>query len=208
MKFSKSGLASGYNTTWLKNRMKKDNSPVIGGLADEDAFDERPVSSSMTANKLRSNEVRTPFKSNSDSKSDSKKLTLQDVIRIEASKRTTKVNQVKKAQRTAQPVKQEAEEIPDVDNNPLKLTTKNVRSHHLPDFIHKDNRWTARFLPTAYYRLYISKAPFDEFSLGSLELPNIVQDIVKKIYGRDAGKYIVKGKSDPILLTVSFQSKI
>jgi len=43
---SKSGhLASGYDLTWLKKNMsrkRKDDEPVIGGLTDEDAYDERP----------------------------------------------------------------------------------------------------------------------------------------------------------------------
>ena len=85
----------------------------------------------------------------------------------------------------------------------VKLLTKTVRSHHLSDIVHKDTCWTASFLPTAYYRLYVSEAPFDEFSLGSLELPGIIQDIIKVVYGRDAGKYVVKGRLDPVLLTVS-----
>lgn len=84
----------------------------------------------------------------------------------------------------------------------LKLTTKTVRTHHLPDFAHNDTRWTTKFLPTAYYRLFVSNAPFDEFSLGSPELPNIIQELIRLIYGEDAGKYRVKGRHDPILLTV------
>ena len=85
----------------------------------------------------------------------------------------------------------------------VKLTAKTVRSHHLPDFIHKDARWTSKLLPTAYYRLYVSNAPFDEFMLSSQELPGIIQQLIKEVYDRDAGLYTVKGKADPILLTVS-----
>jgi hypothetical protein len=82
---------------------------------------------------------------------------------------------------------------------------KTVWNENLPDFIHRDNRWTTRLLPTAYYWLYVSKAPFDAFLLSSPELPNIVQDLIKLVYGGDAGKYNVNvnGKSDPILLNIS-----
>jgi hypothetical protein len=87
----------------------------------------------------------------------------------------------------------------------VKLTTKTVRNEHLPDVIHRDHHWMARLLPTAYYRLYVSKAPFDEFLLSSSELPNIVQYLIKLVYGSDASQYNVNvnGKSDPILLNVS-----
>lgn len=88
----------------------------------------------------------------------------------------------------------------------IKLTTKTVRSSHLPDFIHGDMRWTSQLIPTAYYRLFISNAPFDEFSLSSPGLPAIIQDLIRLIYGKDAGKYTVKGKQDPILLTVYYPS--
>jgi hypothetical protein len=87
----------------------------------------------------------------------------------------------------------------------VKLTTKTVWNEHLPDFIHRDNRWTTQLLPTAYYRLYVSKAPFNEFLLSFPELPNTVQDLIKLVYGSDASRYNVNmnGKSDPVLLNTS-----
>jgi hypothetical protein len=91
---------------------------------------------------------------------------------------------------------------PEIVSKAIKLTTKTVRSSHLPDFIHSDMRWASQFIPTAYYRLFISNAPFDEFSLSSPELPAIIQDLIQLIYGKNAGKYTVKGKQDPILLMV------
>lgn len=84
----------------------------------------------------------------------------------------------------------------------IKLTAKTVRSSHLPDFTRRDMRWANQLIPTAYYRLFVSDAPFDEFSLSSPELPAIIQDLVKLVYGDDAGKYTVKGRQDPILLMV------
>ena len=68
------------------------------------------------------------------------------------------------------------DEVGPIDN--LKLTTKTVRTYHLPDFIHKDNRWATKLLPTAYYRLFVSNAPFDEFMLSSPELPGIIQELI------------------------------
>ena len=91
-------------------------------------------------------------------------------------------------------------EVGPIDN--LKLTTKTVRTHHLPDFIHKDNCWVTKFLPTVYYWLFVSNALFDEFTLSSPELPGIIQELIQLIYGKDASKYIVQGKHDPILLMV------
>jgi hypothetical protein len=57
---SKSGrLASGYDPAWLKKtnaRNLKDDTLVVGGLTDDDIYDERPDPSNRdTWNKLRSN---------------------------------------------------------------------------------------------------------------------------------------------------------
>ena len=38
--------------------------------------------------------------------------------------------------------------------------------------------------------------------LSSPELPGIIQELNQLIYNKDASKYVVQGKHDPILLTV------
>jgi len=92
----------------------------------------------------------------------------------------------------------------DEDGNAIiRLMVKTVQNHHIPDFTHKDACWMSKLLPTAYHRLYVSHALFDESSLSSQELPGIIQELIKEFYDRDAGMYTVKGKTDPILLTVS-----
>ena len=55
-----------------------------------------------------------------------------------------------------------------------------------------DVRWTKQLLPTAYYRLYVSDAPFDEFSLSSKGLAGIAQVLIRSVYESDASLYVAE----------------
>jgi hypothetical protein len=79
------------------------------------------------------------------------------------------------------------------------LTANSVRISHLPEFTQVNSKWKKIFIPSLYRTLFYSKAPFQDFVLGSSKFISIVQDVVNRVYPEV--DYII-ARDDPILLLV------
>ncbi|KAH9018292.1 hypothetical protein EDB85DRAFT_1897238 [Lactarius pseudohatsudake] len=156
---SRGGLTGGTPTP-RDDSVLPDN--VLGGLADEDADSERPLSKmSKGRDVTRKNEIVRIADSDSE---------------VE----TTKISRVNVQAPFVGPVSHlkrkmvKSEPSFDSSSNSFKLND----SSNMPSFVMSD--WTTRFLPTLYHVLFCSEKPFHDFSKGSdlLKTVQMVLDVV------------------------------
>ncbi|KAH9177894.1 hypothetical protein EDB89DRAFT_1901994 [Lactarius sanguifluus] len=161
---SRGGLTGGTPTP-RDDSVLPDN--VLGGLADEDADSERPLSTmSKGRDVTRKNEIVRI--ADSDSEVETTKISWQAPFVGPMSKRKM--------------VKSE----PSFDNS----SSSPNDSSNMPSFVMSD--WSTRFLPTLYHVLFCSEKPFHEFSKGS-ELLKTVQMVIDIVHPHHS--YVVTTES-------------
>ncbi|KAH9032128.1 hypothetical protein EDB85DRAFT_2145690 [Lactarius pseudohatsudake] len=165
---SRGGLTGGTPTP-RDDSVLPDN--VLGGLADEDADSERPLSTmSKGRDVTRKNEIVRIADSDSE---------------VE----TTKISRVN-VQAPFEPMshlkRKTVKSEPSFDNSSSRFND----SSNMPSFVMSD--WTTRFLPTLYHVLFCSEKPFHDFSKGS-DLLKTVQMVVDVVHPHHS--YVVTTES-------------